>query len=296
MVSRSKYKERRERGVCTTCEGEVALDIHGRKLSKCHKHLDEQQERSGRRAADLFAKGLCVLCGKRPFVSGCRHCVVCKERGVERSKEWYASKKAAGLCVQCGFREATHGVFCEEDSKLAQQSIEFYDNTKRKHPRKNNHKPYTPLNHEQLVARRRHEKAVKADRIRRGVCVVCENPELGISKAGKRLRRCRPCADKANKKATEKYNARLARGLCTECGKVPHLPDLVFCENCRAKIRKNANKRYATRVAAGLCTMCSNPAEDGTTFCAVHREERRADASTRYYAKKDQDHSLLADG
>lgn len=63
----------------------------------------------------------------------------------------------------------------------------------------------------------------------KGLCISCKNPRG----ANGTLWRCRPCADKSNKKAKALYHKRLLYGLCTLCGEFNYAPEHVECPICR---------------------------------------------------------------
>lgn len=63
-----------------------------------------------RRKRDLFARGLCIWCGKTPPVPGHTRCEPCREIGRASARKHQAKRRAAalvfGLCRSCCLREA----------------------------------------------------------------------------------------------------------------------------------------------------------------------------------------------
>ncbi len=110
---------------------------------------------------------------------------------------------------------------------------------------------------------------------------------------------------------------RLARGICTRCGKLPPEPGLKLCRRCgekrraaekarRARARAEGRiyagrdpettrraaraadkRRRRTRRDAGLCTACgSRRPADGRSVCEPCREEQRAIERQRYAVRR----------
>lgn len=52
--------------------------------------------------ADRLAKGLCAVCGKRPFRDGITKCERCADYAAEQQRQLRATRIAAGLCYRCG--------------------------------------------------------------------------------------------------------------------------------------------------------------------------------------------------
>lgn len=82
---------------------------------------------------------------------------------------------------------------------------------------------------------------------------------------------------------TEVSTARLAKGLCVNCGKNPHLSGLKYCEPCRTKASAR-NKAYKNDLkTAGLCAMgCKRSASSGRIYCGecgakIAASQRRID-------------------
>lgn len=77
---------------------------------------------------------------------------------------------------------------------------------------------------------------------------------------------------------------RLAKGLCRDCGKRPHIVGQQCCEPCRAKgraaTRKNKLKRDERAQTEGLCNRClkrsSAPEKKACTPCLEKKNQRRA--------------------
>lgn len=49
-----------------------------------------------------YDKGLCISCGKRPYIEGNKRCNECIKLLREKSKADYYFKKSHGFCVKCG--------------------------------------------------------------------------------------------------------------------------------------------------------------------------------------------------
>ena len=80
----------------------------------------------------------------------------------------------------------------------------------------------------------------------------------------------------------------LAQGLCTGCGKRPHIDGMMYCTECREKNRAKKRARFKNAVEHGLCIRCmAAKARDGRTMClrcAVYEANRK---SRYYWAKKE---------
>jgi hypothetical protein len=56
-------------------------------------------------------------------------------------------------------------------------------------------------------------------------------------------------------------HARIAAGLCRDCGKVPPLDDKVVCETCSKRRANNGKKYQANAIVKGICTNCGKKNE-----------------------------------
>jgi hypothetical protein len=110
------------------------------------------------------------------------------------------------------------------------------------------------------------------------LCSQCKKPVV----SGKL---CEPCRQERALKHKERYDARLAAGLCPQCGKKRYKDTKhKLCERCRKKLRESAPETRARRKELGLCTRCGGrPAIPGSSQCFEcrekvnkgHRERRR---------------------
>ena len=159
----------------------------------------------------------------------------------------------------------------------------------------------------------------------RAVCATCAETrrEANRVRAAKRraagIGRVRgPGARKAEyRRARERADERVARGLCGKCGRHPHEPDRRLCADCGERQRRRDRERYARardagklyggrpvesrrlqarrrtrqrqggRRAAGLCIRCGRgrPVDGGSSCRPCLEERRRADRET-YAARR----------
>ena len=275
-------------------------------------------ERYHRRTAERRAKGLCLKCGKRPPAPHRSQCEPCIEKrrpaDLARYHQRTAERVARGLCPKCAKRppapERSQCGPCLEkdaaagrarDSRLRAAGI----------PRRDR---------ERAMAYERERSHREAEQRRAaGLCVRC-----GKSPAVEGRTMCEPCAEERRARERAKYAkakaegklyggrnvetrrrigreksrrrlaARLAAGLCTNCGKRPSADDGTTCEPCREARRAFERERYTARRAAGLCGYCGEPTLDGGSRCgpcAVRESERRDPekrnaAARRLYAQR----------
>lgn len=128
--------------------------------------------------------------------------------------------------------------------------------------------------------------------IEHGICVSC-----GQRDAFNGRQKCPECLEKARlsnakyrslerdrsyyPRRKEKRDARIAEGLCTECGKKATRGKV--CTECYTRRRRKREKEKLERemrgdprrirVANGKCWFCDNTALDGMKICARHYEE-----------------------
>ena len=80
----------------------------------------------------------------------------------------------------------------------------------------------------------------------------------------------------------------LAQGLCTSCGKRPHIDGLMYCTECREKNRAKKRARFKNAMEQGICVRCmAVKARKGYTMClrcACAESKRRG---AYYWAKKE---------
>ena len=126
-----------------------------------------------------------------------------------------------------------------------------------------------------------------------------------------------PASESVNARRRRRHAARLARGLCTRCAKVPPEPGLKVCGSCgekrraadrarRARARARGKpyagrdpvkcrraeragdrRRRRARREAGLCTRCgTNPPAEGRSVCEPCRKAMRATERARYAARR----------
>ena len=83
------------------------------KKSECNKALADKR----------YSKGLCKICGKRPFVVDRKACHTCLKTSIRRTKQnkkkdpeafkrKYHELKEAGICTECGANPSEVGVQC----------------------------------------------------------------------------------------------------------------------------------------------------------------------------------------
>lgn len=113
------------------------------------------------------------------------------------------------------------------------------------------------------------KQALRQYRREHGLCIHCGNP------ARPGLHTCQACADKdrENKKRYAARDAK--RGICcnTGCSNKPK-PGNKYCDDCNRKSANRTAARRDARLAAGLCANCGKqPCWDGKTRCEpCHRK------------------------
>lgn len=136
--------------------------------------------------------------------------------------------------------------------------------------------------------------------IEHGICIEC-----GQRDAEPNIQICFECWEKQHDRYVKKYHAdpekakrdvterrklrrerRYAAGLCTECGKRPHMKDIKYCWACREK-RRAQNKQYnqkkgrlpsELRGNGEYCYRCCLPKCNGEKVCADCLTKLRAGA------------------
>jgi hypothetical protein len=78
-----------------------------------------------------------------------------------------------------------------------------------------------------------HFRALRLDRIARGVC-----PSCGAHPLAKGRKLCLGCCATATMRAGRLRLSRLTRGLCAYCGRRPHMRDRQGCRECLTTMTK----------------------------------------------------------
>lgn len=101
------------------------------------------------------------------------------------------------------------------------------------------------------------------------MCSQCKAPVL----AGHRL--CGPCREQSTTKKTSRYAARLAAGLCPQCGgKRKKGSTKKLCERCLRQIAEKSREARARRKTDGVCAKCgARPAIPDSTQCFECRDK-----------------------
>lgn len=159
----------------------------------------------------------------------------------------------------------------------------------------------------------------------RAVCDPCAEKRRAVDRARDAKRRAAgtkrvrdPDARKAEyRRARERADRRVARGLCGKCGRHPHEPDRRLCAGCGERQRRRDRERYArardaaelyggkpvtakrrqarqrsrqrqhARRAAGRCIRCGRGRPvDGGSSCGPCLEERRRSDRKTYAARR----------
>ena len=150
-----------------------------------------------------------------------------------------------------------------------------------------------------------------------GLCVECGKlPAVeGSTKCLDCRERSRERCRKSDAKRTKNHERQaaikrlregyLAKGLCYQCGKRPHVVGKRYCQRCinrakinshRAYMKKTRFFSYGMRKELGICLRCNEPVVEGYCFCEKHLEEQRERAENarvvwranpNYKARKD---------
>lgn len=131
----------------------------GRKL--CRKHLDYYKAAAQRWRDKKRKAGLCVVCGKRPFVPGKELCLECRERIRKRSQE-----NRIIVCTLCAVR----GHHRREHKRLG---LCWHCNRKAKGGLCKLHRELSDEAHRQK------SREIRADRQKNKVCRRCGKPSFG---------------------------------------------------------------------------------------------------------------------
>ncbi len=73
----------------------------------------------------------------------------------------------------------------------------------------------------------------------------------------------------------KRYRTKQLNGQCYQCPNIAR-ENKTTCTKCGEASSKSNKLLRKHRITSGLCQSCSNPAISGTTFCAVHRDKRKA--------------------
>lgn len=79
-------------------------------------------------------------------------------------------------------------------------------------------------------------------------------------------------ADKYNRSRTQFRHARIAAGLCRDCGQAPFTTGKVVCETCFVKRQFATRRRYDRKTENDICVRCSNSADK--TYCSSCMDEQ----------------------
>jgi len=108
---------------------------------------------------------------------------------------------------------------------------------------------------------------------KRGICcnTGCTNPVTDSK------RYCDKCNARSTRNGAKQEQARIAAGLCRDCGKQPVVAGITRCASCNLKMAAGVKRLADKRTAAGLCARCGDHVlEVGYTMCRRCIDYRRA--------------------
>lgn len=175
--------------------------------------------------AYYLSRGLCPRCGgAHPVRPGMKRCMECSIKEGERAKAKHDARVTAGLCVRCGGPVG-------DDGRLTCQSCRDAQ---------------VKYNAQHTVA----VKALHEKRRAEGKCIECGER---WAEPGKKM--CKKCLeagrarhrvyDPDGAKAKARRLARIAAGLCIDCGNPADRTQL--CARCRTRHKDSWRKRMITQ-------------------------------------------------
>lgn len=131
-TERENRKYFRSRGLCPTCHGKRRAEPG---MKQCDVCLEVKRERAKRRMDRFRAEGRCSRCGAQMGDDKHATCEKCRQysqkytdKGNERLKLIYESRKMRGLCVRCGSGWVQAGrSLCPKCLELSKQENKRYD-------------------------------------------------------------------------------------------------------------------------------------------------------------------------
>lgn len=214
---RAEYRARRKRGECTQC----GCNAKGALCTACMAIRREalREQRHTRRAA-----GLCIECGAP--ASGASRCPRCTQLRAQRPS-----------------RSPTYRAEREYEPSRAKLRAMGYCENGREHGKRVDarHCKACRKAWAQRIAERKEralaaERAKRADRIARRLCVACGK------RASRKRKTCSACAARTREYFRGKYADRKARGVCVGCGG-PREGSEARCADCRAAVRAGCRRR-----------------------------------------------------
>lgn len=116
MVSKSKYYELKEQGICVKCgkaRGESPSEV---RCSECHQRYLESKKTNQNERLD---SGLCIQCGKTELLGNSKYCSACREKNTTYKKNLTEQtislyKESNENCRLCDGLIDTLGIVCQK--------------------------------------------------------------------------------------------------------------------------------------------------------------------------------------
>lgn len=246
----------------------------------------------------------CSYC-QRPPDEGYVSCTPCRTRMYAHTTSMRATRRQAGLCVACGKAEAAQGQWCPSCRSRAKSVYHLIRSsplcyTCRK-PKEDVARPYCGACRLAANTRRREQRAAtrvprppREPRHPRARSYVTEYGRLSDARRAKGL--CVECGkveapsgqwcSACRVKATGTYERLRDGETCARCWKPKDEPGRPYCAACRAADAQRKRDQRAAAKASGVCYFCGkNPPREGSRRCEACIDKSNA-RSRKGHAKK----------